>query len=188
MLADYDRYDMLRNVPRFESQAEVDAWITSCKKKHRPRDMAEPLDNAPTFATMAELDAWIESCKDPRNPVTPACSPRSSGKPTAPRATRSAPATGSVPTDRGPGLTGRLIRSPLRGDTLPENVRPVDALRMAEEAAQQLALTGIINAAKAPLLARIEELERDLTAALSRAEKAETEREEFRRRLQDDAV
>lgn len=43
-----------------------------------------------------------------------------------------------------------------------ERIRPVDAVRMAEDAAASLAIAGVVEAAKAPLLARIEELEAEI--------------------------
>lgn len=66
---------------------------------------------------------------------------------------------------------------------MPNRMDPVEALISGAMSGIRLACATVVAEVRLPLLDRIEELERDLTAAMARAEKAESEREEFRRRL-----
>ena len=62
---------------------------------------------------------------------------------------------------------------------------PVEAILSGAMSGIRLAVATVAAEVRLPLLDRVQELEAELTAALARAEKAEAEREEFRRRLQE---
>lgn len=67
-----------------------------------------------------------------------------------------------------------------------EKLRPIEELFIGAEAGASLALSRVVEAAKKPLRAEIVALERENARLMAALEKAEAEREEFRRRLMDD--
>lgn len=67
-----------------------------------------------------------------------------------------------------------------------EKLRPIEELFIGAEAGASLALARVVEAAKKPLRAEIVALERENARLMAALEKAEAEREEFRRRLMDE--